>query len=97
MLRCWEFEPEDRPRFADLKNKISLSLETVAGYLDISAFGDATESSNQGACYHVNDTHSLNDHSPHQTSHVGGECYDVNSDVEAPATPTASTIAVSSV
>ena len=93
MLRCWEFQPEDRPRFADLLSSISMSLGTMAGYIDVSAFGDTRESSNHGASSQLNDTHSLNDHSPSQTLHV---C-NVKSDIEAPTTPSASAIAVSSV
>ena len=92
MLRCWEFQPEDRPRFADLLSSISMSLGTMAGYIDVSAFG---ESSNHGASSQLNDTHSLNDHSPSQTL----QCHvcNVKSDIEAPTTPSASAIAVSSV
>ena len=38
MLRCWELEPEGRPTFSDIVISLSESLETMADYLDISAF-----------------------------------------------------------
>ena len=39
MLHCWEFEPKNRPTFLDLVNSLSHSLEAMAGYMDIGAFG----------------------------------------------------------
>ena len=39
MLQCWEFEPVNRPKFADIVSSLSRSLEAMAGYMDISAFG----------------------------------------------------------
>ena len=93
-MRCWKFKPEDRPRFAELVSSLSTTLETMIGYMDVSALGDSTEASSHRAISHLNDTHSMNEeHSPCQTS----SGYSVKSDDTAPTTPTGSTIAVSGV
>ena len=39
MLRCWELESKDRPTFSDLVSSLSQSLEAMAGYMDVDAFG----------------------------------------------------------
>ena len=39
MLQCWEFDPKNRPTFSNLVQSLSQSLETMAGYMDIGAFG----------------------------------------------------------
>ena len=39
MLQCWEFEPKRRPTFCNLVQSLSQSLEAMAGYMDIGAFG----------------------------------------------------------
>ena len=39
MQWCWELEPQGRPSFSDLVSSLSQSLETMAGYMDVAAFG----------------------------------------------------------
>ena len=39
MLRCWELEPKDRSTFSDLVSSLSQSLEAMASYMDVGAFG----------------------------------------------------------
>ena len=37
MLKCWDSDPEDRPSFAIIGSNISNALQTMEGYLDMSA------------------------------------------------------------
>ena len=39
MLHCWELDPKDRPTFAGLVNSLSQSMESMASYMDVGAFG----------------------------------------------------------
>ena len=87
MLRCWKFEAEDRPRFAELVSSLSMSLETMAGYMDVSAFGGTTDTSKNRASSELIDAHSMNENcSPCQMS-CGQEV-----DIEATATPVGTTV-----
>ena len=47
MLQCWEFDPVNRPRFANIVSTLSISLEAMAGYLDIGAFGGTMVETNK--------------------------------------------------
>ena len=39
MLHCWELKPKCRPTFSEVVESLSKSLETMADYTDIRAFG----------------------------------------------------------
>ena len=39
MQHCWELDPKSRPSFSDLVSFLSQSLEAMAGYMDVGAFG----------------------------------------------------------
>ena len=39
MQHCWELDPKSRPSFSDLVSSLSQSLEAMAGYIDVGAFG----------------------------------------------------------
>ena len=41
MLQCWELKSKNRPTFSDLVRTLSGSLEAMAGYLNIVAFGES--------------------------------------------------------
>ena len=47
MLQCWEFDPKNRPTFSNLVQSLSQSLEAMAGYMDIGAFGGSTPNPNE--------------------------------------------------
>ena len=50
MLQCWEIEPKDRPCFSDLVSSLSQSLEAMAGYMDVGAFGEMQVQPLQSEC-----------------------------------------------
>ena len=39
MLQCWKLEPDVRPSFSNLIDSLSQSIKTMAGYMDVFAFG----------------------------------------------------------
>ena len=39
MLKCWDSDPEDRPSFTKIGSTISKALQTMEGYLYMSAAG----------------------------------------------------------
>ena len=36
MIQCWESKSKKRPSFSDLVHSLSVSMESMAGYIDIS-------------------------------------------------------------
>ena len=47
ILQCWEVDPVNRPRFTSIVDALSDSLQAMAGYLDISAFGETIAERNK--------------------------------------------------
>ena len=43
MQQCWSMEPEHRPKFSELVESLSCSLEGMADYIHIGAFGIRTQ------------------------------------------------------
>ena len=41
MQHCWELDPKSRPSFSDLVSSLSQSLEAMADYMDVGAFGQS--------------------------------------------------------
>ena len=39
MIKCWHGDPEERPTFSELVSLMSWTLESLAGYMDVSTFG----------------------------------------------------------
>ena len=39
MSKCWHGDPEERPTFPELVSLMSQTLESLAGYMDMSTFG----------------------------------------------------------
>ena len=76
MQQCWELEPKDRPSFSDLVSSLSQSLEAMAGYMDVGAFGQlqvhslAVESEPGGG-------EKPEDHSPTEKENKGDEVVEV--------------------
>ena len=46
MLQCWALKPDHRPSFSHLVDSLSCSLEGMAGYVHIGAFGTRFNVSN---------------------------------------------------
>ena len=46
-LQCWEIDPVNRPRFTNIVDALSDSLQAMAGYLDIGAFGETIAERNE--------------------------------------------------
>ena len=72
MQQCWELEPKDQPSFSDLVSSLSQSLEAMAGYMDVGAFGQlqvhsASEWSKPG------DGEKPEDHRPFEEESKGDE------------------------
>ena len=47
ILQCWEVDPVNRPRFTNIVDALSDSLQAMAGYLDIGAFGETIAERNK--------------------------------------------------
>ena len=61
MLRCWEFKAKNRPGFAELVSSLSISLEAMAGYMDVSVFGGTTDAIRERGSSELNDSHCVNE------------------------------------
>ena len=43
MQQCWDSQSKNRPTFSDIVGSLSQSLEAMAGYIDIVAFGEISK------------------------------------------------------
>ena len=75
MQQCWELEPKDRPSFSDLVSSLSQSLEAMAGYMDVGAFGQLQVHS--AAESKPGDGEKPEDHRPSEKESKGDEVVEV--------------------
>ena len=70
MLKCWHGDPEERPTFLELVSLMSQTLESLAGYMDVSTFGKLE--------VHVEDPHdqATNDEGTHDEDQHGEGTHD---------------------
>ena len=40
MFKCWHVDPKERPKFSELVSQMSQTLESLAGYMDVSSFAE---------------------------------------------------------
>ena len=69
MLKCWHGDPEERPTFSELVSLMSLTLEGLAGYMDVSTFGKleahGEDPHDEGTCNEGNNEKDPHDEGTH--------------------------------
>ena len=68
MFKCWQGDPEERPTFSELVSLMSQTLESLAGYMDVSTFGKlevhGEDPHDEGTC-----DEGTNEEDPHEATH----------------------------
>ena len=75
MLKCWQGAPEERPTFSELVSLLSQTLESLAGYMDVSTFGKlevhGEDPHNEGSC-----DEGTNEEDPHDEGTHGKDIHE---------------------